>query len=388
LDIGPNDTAITLSNAAAFSNAQYHLMVTDGVNVEVMMATALAGDVLSVVRGAELWNGSAESYAFGSGATVKIVTSLQSVLNLITQSVATETARAEGAEATNATAISTETTRAEAAEALKLPLAGGAVAGALVVEYGSTIGNIAFEVKDASGDNLIAVQKGAASGAAYGSLIIPGGDILNVVNIQGGFTGVTFNLNIAAGGSTSGTWGNVELNFGNGLGTDMWNGGTTAFVSDASPGSLIAKFNRTTNNTTGEGTIKFYLPFYVFDPVAITDTASEAFTVANASSVINFNVNTTSGFVEVPNNTVLRVYSDSFTTVKFQAYNGYLVVANGMNAGAFGAAINTTNFLWGPASGAPASGNGANGDYYLRSDGSSATTHIYFKASGAWTGIA
>lgn len=38
--------------------------------------------------------------------------------------------------------------------------------------------------------------------------------------------------------------------------------------------------------------------------------------------------------------------------------------------------------------GAPSNANGANGDYYLRSDGSSATTHIYFKTGSAWTGIA
>jgi hypothetical protein len=264
----------------------------------------------------------------------------------------------------------------------------GSTSGALTVEAGSTVGNLPFVVKDSAGDTLVAVAKGAAGGASVGTFYINGGDLLGVVNIQGGFTGATYNLNIAAGGSTSGTWGNVELNYGNGLGTDMWNGGTTAFTSDSSPGSLIAKFNRTTNNTSGEGTIKFYLPFYVFDPVAVTNTASEAFTVANGSSVINFNVNTTSDFVEVPNNTALRVYSDAFTTVKFQAYNGYLVVANGVNAGNFGAAINTTNFLWGPASGAPSSGSGANGDYYFRSDGSSSTTHLYFKASGSWSGIA
>jgi hypothetical protein len=36
--------------------------------------------------------------------------------------------------------------------------------------------------------------------------------------------------------------------------------------------------------------------------------------------------------------------------------------------------------------GAPASGLGSNGDYYFRNDGST-TTHIYFKASGSWSGI-
>lgn len=36
--------------------------------------------------------------------------------------------------------------------------------------------------------------------------------------------------------------------------------------------------------------------------------------------------------------------------------------------------------------GAPNNANGANGDYYFRSDGGVAT-HIYFKAAGAWAGI-
>lgn len=38
--------------------------------------------------------------------------------------------------------------------------------------------------------------------------------------------------------------------------------------------------------------------------------------------------------------------------------------------------------------GVPAAGLGVNGDYYFRADGSSATTHIYFKSAGAWAGIA
>jgi hypothetical protein len=39
-------------------------------------------------------------------------------------------------------------------------------------------------------------------------------------------------------------------------------------------------------------------------------------------------------------------------------------------------------------SGAPNNANGQNGDYYFRSDGSSSTTHIYFRTGGSWTGIA
>lgn len=38
-------------------------------------------------------------------------------------------------------------------------------------------------------------------------------------------------------------------------------------------------------------------------------------------------------------------------------------------------------------SGVPSNSNGSNGDYYFRSDGSSSTTHVYFKTAGSWTGI-
>ena len=37
-------------------------------------------------------------------------------------------------------------------------------------------------------------------------------------------------------------------------------------------------------------------------------------------------------------------------------------------------------------SGAPSNSNGANGDYYFRSDGTG-STHIYFKSGGTWAGI-
>jgi len=36
--------------------------------------------------------------------------------------------------------------------------------------------------------------------------------------------------------------------------------------------------------------------------------------------------------------------------------------------------------------GVPSNGDGANGDYYFRSDGG-VTTHIYFRSGGAWAGI-
>jgi len=55
----------------------------------------------------------------------------------------------------------------------------------------------------------------------------------------------------------------------------------------------------------------------------------------------------------------------------------------GISPGSFGQA--TGNNVW-QGTGAPSDSNGGNGDFYLRTDGST-NTHIYFKSSGSWTGI-
>lgn len=65
---------------------------------------------------------------------------------------------------------------------------------------------------------------------------------------------------------------------------------------------------------------------------------------------------------------------------------GDVVVSGGVSPGAFGTGL-SGNHIW-QGSGAPASASGAIGDYYFRTDGSSSTTHCYFKsASTTWTGI-
>jgi hypothetical protein len=84
-------TTCSLTNAAAFTNAQYHCLITDGVNYEMVQATGLSGSTLTIVRGAENWAGANMSYGFNSGATITVVTSLQSVLNLINQGGITAT---------------------------------------------------------------------------------------------------------------------------------------------------------------------------------------------------------------------------------------------------------------------------------------------------------
>jgi hypothetical protein len=63
---------------------------------------------------------------------------------------------------------------------------------------------------------------------------------------------------------------------------------------------------------------------------------------------------------------------------------GPIVATGGVSPGNFGA-MAPGNQIW-QGSGAPASGNGSNGDYYFRTDGTG-TSHIYFKSSGAWAAL-
>jgi hypothetical protein len=73
-------TTCVLTSATAFTNAQYHCLITDGSNFEIVMATGLSGTTLTIVRGAESWNGASTSYTFGAGATITVVDSVRSGL--------------------------------------------------------------------------------------------------------------------------------------------------------------------------------------------------------------------------------------------------------------------------------------------------------------------
>jgi hypothetical protein len=84
-DILYSDGTLTLSNASAFTNAQYHCLITDGTNFEMVESTGLSGSVLSINRAVELVNGVETAYGFAAGSTITIATSLQSVINLILQ---------------------------------------------------------------------------------------------------------------------------------------------------------------------------------------------------------------------------------------------------------------------------------------------------------------
>ena len=79
------DATCDLVDVTAFSDAQYHCLITDGTNFEIVEATGLSGSTLSINRAAENWNGASTAYGFAAGSTITVVTSLQSVLNLIAQ---------------------------------------------------------------------------------------------------------------------------------------------------------------------------------------------------------------------------------------------------------------------------------------------------------------
>lgn len=85
------DTTCSLTSATGFTNAQYHCLLSDGANSEIVTATALSGTTLTITRASETWGGSATAYAFAAGAKITIVATVQSVQNLINQTPPTLT---------------------------------------------------------------------------------------------------------------------------------------------------------------------------------------------------------------------------------------------------------------------------------------------------------
>lgn len=78
---------ISLTSATGFTNAQYHIIVSDGTNSEIMLATALSGTTLSVTRTTEAIGGSSTAHTFTSPGTttVTVCITVQTVLNMILQ---------------------------------------------------------------------------------------------------------------------------------------------------------------------------------------------------------------------------------------------------------------------------------------------------------------
>lgn len=77
-------------------------------------------------------------------------------------------------------------------------------------------------------------------------------------------------------------------------------------------------------------------------------------------------------------NTV-TVAATTLTTVSTASFGGAIQPATPASA------AQTACQLW-AGTGVPSNANGQNGDYYFRSDGG-VTTHLYFKAAGAWAGL-
>lgn len=75
-------TTCALTTATAFLNGQYRCLITDGTNYEIVLATALSGSTLTIVRAAETWNGAATAYGFAGGSTITCVLTVQSAVNL------------------------------------------------------------------------------------------------------------------------------------------------------------------------------------------------------------------------------------------------------------------------------------------------------------------
>ena len=76
-------TSILLSSATGFTNAQYHCLISDGTNYEIVLATALSGPTLTITRAVEAYNGVQTAFSFATGSTINVVPTVASVVGLI-----------------------------------------------------------------------------------------------------------------------------------------------------------------------------------------------------------------------------------------------------------------------------------------------------------------
>jgi hypothetical protein len=106
-------TSCSLTSATGFTNAQYHCLISDGTNNEIVTATALSGTTLTITRASETWNGSATAYAFSSGAKITIVATVQSVQNLINQATIISSVTVSGTPAAGNVLTATSSTAAD-----------------------------------------------------------------------------------------------------------------------------------------------------------------------------------------------------------------------------------------------------------------------------------
>ena len=66
-------TTVSLASATGFTNAQYHCLISDGTNYEIVLATALSGTTLTITRAVESYNGVPVSYTHLTLPTKRIV---------------------------------------------------------------------------------------------------------------------------------------------------------------------------------------------------------------------------------------------------------------------------------------------------------------------------
>jgi hypothetical protein len=78
-------TTCYLTSATGFTNNQYHCLITDNVNFEVVEFTGLSSNLATMQRAVETYGGSATASTFAAGSQIIVVTSVQSVQNMISQ---------------------------------------------------------------------------------------------------------------------------------------------------------------------------------------------------------------------------------------------------------------------------------------------------------------
>lgn len=161
---------------------------------------------------------------------------------------------------------------------LRTPWAIDHATGRTTIKAGSVKFDQVQLLKDAAGNTLIEVFKGAAestaaSGDAPATIRLPAGDIINIRNVQGGIyvpgNPSLLNLDLGAGagdsapgnGSGNGKRGNIGINYDVGCGVVIWDGR----APEGGTNHKVACFNETNDNTNGDALIKLYRPVTIRD---------------------------------------------------------------------------------------------------------------------------
>lgn len=222
------------------------------------------------------------------------------------------------------------------------------------------------------------VLPATAGGTGFGSYAI--GDLLyaaTTTTLARRVAVATGNALISGGVNTAPTWGKIGLTTHVSGVLPAANGGTGVANNAASTLTISGSF-ACTFTVTGVTGVTFptsgTLATTAQLPVGANPSASIGTAAVNGTAVTFMRSDAVPAFDVTANRTFTG--TNQFAT---------LTVATIFRPPTDAGALQTATAIY-AGTGAPNNANGADGDYYFRSDGDVAT-HIYFKVTGAWVGI-